>query len=216
MNMRTVRVLFLSVLLMGALGGYAQGGTHWQCDIYGYQYGMSVFFNLQKNVSIVKNLDDYEVAAFVSSDCRGVGEVLVTSSGTVYGYLRVRSNVTTGEQVSFKVYQKSTGKVVDVYETLEFVDQEAKGLPSSPYTMKFDLILLGDVNDDDIVDIADAVCVVNHIVGKATPVFIEGAADVNKDGDIDIADAVRIVNLIVGKINALARQRNSVTLCEPE
>lgn len=75
----------------------------------------------------------------------------------------------------------------------------------------------GDANGDSMVDIADAVCIVNHIVGKATPSFIESAADANGDGVVDIADAVRIVNLIVGKIDALGRghevERN---LPEPE
>ena len=78
--------------------------------------------------------------------------------------------------------------------------------------------LKGDVNGDGDVDIADAVCIVNHVVGKPTPMFVAAAADVNGDGDIDIADAVRIVNLVVGKISALARQRQQlyVTLPEPE
>jgi uncharacterized protein YjdB len=79
------------------------------------------------------------------------------------------------------------------------------------------LILPGDVNDDGAVDIADAVCIVNHIVGKATPTFIEQAADVNVDGVVDIADAVRIVNLIVGKIDVLTRKPDiDDTLPEPE
>ena len=73
----------------------------------------------------------------------------------------------------------------------------------------------GDVNGDGDVDIADAVCIVNHIVGKPNSVFVEAAADVNNDGDIDIADAVRIVNYVVGKINAFAR-RASITLPKPE
>lgn len=58
----------------------------------------------------------------------------------------------------------------------------------------------GDVNGDGDVDIADAVCIVNHIVGKTNITFIKDAADANDDGDIDIADAVHIVNLVVGKI----------------
>ena len=53
-------------------------------------------------------------------------------------------------------------------------------------------------------DIADALCVVNHVVGKPNTTFIEAAADANGDGDIDIADAVHIVNYVVGKIQALA------------
>lgn len=66
--------------------------------------------------------------------------------------------------------------------------------------------LPGDANGDGTVDIADAVCIVNHVVGKATPVFVEAAADVNGDNTVDIADAVRIVNLVVGKIGALSRE----------
>ena len=66
-------------------------------------------------------------------------------------------------------------------------------------------IIKGDVNGDGDVDIADAVCIVNHVVGKTNTSFNAAAADVNGDGDVDIADAVRIVNLVVGKINALSR-----------
>lgn len=58
----------------------------------------------------------------------------------------------------------------------------------------------GDVNADGEVDVADAVCIVNHIIGKFVPIFIEPAADVNNDNEIDIADAVCIVNYIIGKI----------------
>ena len=64
----------------------------------------------------------------------------------------------------------------------------------------------GDVNGDGAVDIADAVCIVNHIVGKANSTFVEAAADVNGDGVVDIADAVKIVNLVVGKVETLSRK----------
>ena len=80
----------------------------------------------------------------------------------------------------------------------------AKGWNSFPENDVIEYVS-GDVNGDGEVDIADAVCIVNHIVGKATPVFVEAAADVNNDGAVDIADAVRVVNLIVGKTNTLAR-----------
>lgn len=66
----------------------------------------------------------------------------------------------------------------------------------------------GDANDDGSVDIADAVCVVNHVVGKDTPAFNINAADANGDGEVDIADAVHIVNYVVGKIDQLAPQRD--------
>ena len=64
----------------------------------------------------------------------------------------------------------------------------------------FTELIMGDVNNDGEVDIADAVCIVNHVVGKAMLMFNAYTADVNHDGDIDIADAVMIVNKVVGKI----------------
>ncbi len=76
-------------------------------------------------------------------------------------------------------------------------------------------LLSGDVNGDGSVDIADAVCIVNRIVGKPNTTFVIDAADANGDGDIDIADAVHIVNLVVGKINALA-PKFGLTLPIPE
>ena len=75
--------------------------------------------------------------------------------------------------------------------------------------------VLGDVNGDGDVDIADAVCIVNYVVSKPNTTFNEAAADANGDGDIDIADAVHIVNFVVGKIQTLA-PRFEWNLPEPE
>ena len=75
--------------------------------------------------------------------------------------------------------------------------------------------LKGDANNDGSVDIADAVCIVNYVVGKLNTNFVPEAADVNGDGDVDIADAVHIVNYVVGKINALAPKFDG-NLAEPE
>ena len=76
-------------------------------------------------------------------------------------------------------------------------------------------IIKGDANGDGAIDIADAVCIVNYVVGKKNSTFLAGAADANGDGDIDIADAVHIVNYVVGKINALA-PKFEFTLPEPQ
>lgn len=65
-------------------------------------------------------------------------------------------------------------------------------------------IMLGDVNNNGKIDIGDAVCIVNNLVGKQSDTFIEKAADTNRNGKIDIGDAVTIVNLIVGKISSFS------------
>ena len=53
-------------------------------------------------------------------------------------------------------------------------------------------------------NIVDAACVVDKVVGKPLPVFIEEVANADGNDVIDIADAVSIVNIITGNTPAQA------------
>lgn len=59
-------------------------------------------------------------------------------------------------------------------------------------------IMLGDVNNDGIINVTDAIGVVNYILKNTPSSFVEGAADVNQDGIINITDAIGVVNMILG------------------
>ena len=58
-------------------------------------------------------------------------------------------------------------------------------------------IIMGDVNADKLIDVADVVGIVNYILGEPAEDFVEMAADVNGDGKIDIDDIVALVNIIL-------------------
>ena len=58
---------------------------------------------------------------------------------------------------------------------------------------------LGDVNDDGIVDIADATTLIDYLLGATISPFSTSAADVNGDGDIDVADVTPLIDLILAK-----------------
>lgn len=58
-------------------------------------------------------------------------------------------------------------------------------------------ILIGDVNGDGNVNIADAIGVVNYVLKNEMTTFVAEAADMNGDGSINIADAIAIVNQIL-------------------
>jgi len=56
--------------------------------------------------------------------------------------------------------------------------------------------ICGDANSDDIVDVSDAVYIINYVfVGGFAPEPME-AGDTNCDGIVDVCDAVWIVNYV--------------------
>ena len=92
---------------------------------------------------------------------------------------------------------------------------ESTNMDDTFITLTIEDFLNGDVNNDGAVDIADAVGIVNYIVGKTSANFEVKFADYNCDGYVDIADAVGIVNYIVGKNINKARRRTSI-MREPQ
>ena len=56
---------------------------------------------------------------------------------------------------------------------------------------------LGDVNEDGIVDIADATTLIDYLLGATISPFSMSAADVNGDGDVDVADVTPLIDLIL-------------------
>ena len=61
-----------------------------------------------------------------------------------------------------------------------------------------ELIILGDINQDSIIDILDIVSMINFILGYENPDTIEEiASDLNSDGIINIQDIIIIINIIL-------------------
>lgn len=59
------------------------------------------------------------------------------------------------------------------------------------------VVLIGDANDDGVVDVTDVAMIVNYILGKTPAGFNEINADANGDGSITIEDVVQVVNIIL-------------------
>ncbi|MBN2531446.1 MAG: glycoside hydrolase family 6 protein [Spirochaetales bacterium] len=62
---------------------------------------------------------------------------------------------------------------------------------------------IGDVNDDDTIDIIDALLIAQYYVGLNPPIFFPSLADVNESGMIDIVDALNVAQYSVGLITTL-------------
>ena len=59
----------------------------------------------------------------------------------------------------------------------------------------YESFVLGDVNDDGVINIADVIIAVNIILGTLE---FNQAADMNGDGSIDVVDIINIVSIILG------------------
>ena len=59
-----------------------------------------------------------------------------------------------------------------------------------------DGVLLGDLNDDGILNIADVILIINIIINPDGGYVSE--ADMNNDGEINVLDALQIVSEILG------------------
>ena len=61
------------------------------------------------------------------------------------------------------------------------------------------LYTLGDINADDIVDIADIAAVIDAASGTVLdPANYPGDPDVNADGVVDIADIAKVIDVAAG------------------
>ena len=57
-------------------------------------------------------------------------------------------------------------------------------------------VLLGDLNDDRIIDTTDLRLLVDYIMGKNPTGIDKNTADINKDTEVNVADVTKLVNII--------------------
>ena len=83
---------------------------------------------------------------------------------------------------------------------MQYQQNISNGISNSLYDLVEDLIsdidelVLGDVNQDGVLNVVDIVQVVNMVLGT---VAFNDAADINSDNLINIVDIVSLVNLIL-------------------
>lgn len=135
------KIISLLLFLIGAVGASAQDNGHWQCDIHAYEFDMTVYYTLVYNDKAVSDMANYDVAAFVGDECRGVGEVQTVSltggNTASYGYIRIRSNQKNGETITLMAYDKTLDMECHINETVAFNSQSLIGTPSSPTSFTF-------------------------------------------------------------------------------
>ena len=122
----------------------ASAADTWSVNPSAYRYDMSLYLDVAFATGEKLDYEQYDVAAFVGDECRGVAEILALPNGNNCLYLRARSNSENGEQMSFRYRDKSTGEVKDIENVnFSFKSNERLGYPSSPYEIK--IVIYHDV-----------------------------------------------------------------------
>ena len=194
--MKSIKRIFsvLCIVLTLPTALLAQG-SGWTVNPHGYQYDMTVYAAIELESGVVTDYSNYEIAAFVNAgdeeECRGVATV-GSQSGMTWLYMRVYSNKASGEQVYFKIYDKSKSEVLTPKEKITFESEKLVGMPSSPQKLSLVKFTLGDVNDDGRINAADIVAVKQIMAETASGNIIVDAADVNSDAKVNSADIVAI------------------------
>ena len=167
--------------------------SHWDFDYTQFQYLMTVYYTINNDKVAVEDLSNYEVAAFVDDECRGIGTV-ISQGGHTVGQIIVRSNQLSGEAINLKCYDKSSVEEKELYgSAISFSSDGLVGMPSSPYVL--DLVKQytpGDADGDGVVDLTDAVAIFSYYMEGDYPNFNIDAADFDGDGVVDLTDAVLI------------------------
>ncbi len=101
-----------------------------------------------------------------------------------------------GTAFEYKVLNTAMTGLTSYFTTTlpEELRLESIVLPEVPKAI---VVVTGDINGDAVIDIADAVSILNVMAGDAEA--DKALADINKDGVVDIADFVMILNLMAGK-----------------
>ena len=125
----TIVMLIMSVFFPSE----AESASGWTVNPADYRYDMSLYFRMSFASGTERiDCDGYEVAAFSGDECRGVAEILPGVEDCMY--MRIRSNVPLGENVTFKLKKRENGQVIEVEGvTVPFESDSVLGLPSDPY-----------------------------------------------------------------------------------
>lgn len=175
------------------------------------------YFTGNTNFSVVSSGIDLDVAYEFSGFVDAFGSVILPGDlgeyeclqinyeeqftfyylGTPIGYTYIRSYYYLAEDLGIAVIISSLEDENPVPNTFNIARTFARLYVTSK---EVNTGLLGDINNDGVINVLDVVITVNIILGVIEPTEDEAwAADVNQDGNINVLDIVLIVNIILGE-----------------
>ena len=154
-----------------------------------FQHDMTAYVELEIDDVRVDDYGNYAIGAFIGEECVGVA---------VDGYLRIYSRNLDYNEVTFQVFDLENEKpLYDVYasKSVFFVADDMASTYDNPIIISCKSSLIGDVNRDGLVDIADVTAWVNAFLANAE----DPQLDINGSGTITLDDVKALVAIILAQ-----------------
>lgn len=112
----------------------AQVPATWTVNPSAYTYQMSVTAKVNEACVDLTDANNY-IAAFVGGQCRGVVKTNTSIGPNMLGLLTIKSNVVSGEKVSFQIYKASSNTVLNVLDSVVFSQGASLGVLNTPFML---------------------------------------------------------------------------------
>lgn len=119
--------------------------------------------------------------------------------GSFTGNLNLSQGAET--ELTFNFSGLETGKTYYIglfYHTNHTSGETSNLMWSDDFTVKSDTHK-GDVDGDGDINITDALCIIDFVLGKQLVNFLYQNGDMDGNGTVDVTDALRIIDIILGK-----------------
>jgi len=151
----------------------------WTASPSGYELTMSLTLEIISEGSYIQGAE-HILAAFCDNECRGISSGQFTMDKWLY-FLTIFAN-TSGEEISFRLYDSDKEKELPVFETVTFSANGIIGNPLEPFILNSGNFLI-EIDQSNIVDIF---IVDNNWYGSETIGFT--AVDINTNAGYSDSD----------------------------
>ena len=157
-DVKTVGALLIAIMTVCLSAFAANRSTDaWTLNPSDFRYDMVLYFSIA--APGYDNLDEFEVGAFIDDECRGLAENVKLPEGGTGLYMRIRSNSTDPQEISFLMRNKQTGKLYHLSpkngDPIVFKSNEMVGMPSDPYVMSIFFDVKAAAGENGTVDFTD-------------------------------------------------------------
>jgi hypothetical protein len=112
----------------------------WNINPQDFDFSLNIIGKIKIDGVFSENVNN-KIAAFVNGEVRGVANLVYDEDyKSHYVFLTIYNNIVSGEEVSFSIWDSSTGIVhsatIDGLETMEFIDNNILGSKGTPKTFE--------------------------------------------------------------------------------